>query len=652
MILTRLTLHNVGAYRGAHSVNLLPEPSRPVVLFGALNGAGKTTLIEAIQLVLYGRSARYLLRGAKGYDDYLRLLINHHVNPRDGAAVNLEFTHRTGGKLCQYCVRRTWSIVGNKIKEDVEVSRDGVLDPLVTERWVEFINNLLPVQIADMFLFDGERIEALAHPEKSAEVLRTGVHALLGLDLVDNLERSLIVLDRRLQKASVTPEQQEQIAMLESSINDLSNRRELLVGREAALQNQLDDAVKLLSRAKDRLRAEGGDLAADRDRLQSVAHERRRELEAIENDLRDIAALETPLRLVSKLLTEVETLSLEAVDAARSSDLIRWLQERNKDFRANLRQSGFTEEQAGNALQCVSNMMASNASKSADSPWLSLLASVPKVVIGDLGFGEASRLSNALDTHESALERLLMAEANVAAVPATETIAHLVEAVGISEARLVALEAEKARLITERESIERALIREGEQLQSFSGKSLEHDRVSVHAARARHVLSIFRSKVATRKLESLEHRIMGNYRTLLHKQELVHGVKIDPQSYEVHLKGDHGQFLSSERLSAGERQLMATAILWSLAQTSGRELPIVVDTPLARLDGSHKHLLVENYFPKASHQVILLSTDEEVRDRYYRTLEPYVSHRYLITHNGPERTSSFSEGYFQFGDAA
>ncbi len=652
MILTRLTLHNVGAYRGAHSVNLQPEPGRPVVLFGALNGSGKTTLLEAIQLVLYGRSARYLLRGARGYDEYLRLLINHYVNPREGAAITLEFTHRAGGKLSTYSVRRTWSVVSNKVKEDVAVSRDGVADPIVTERWVEFINNLLPVQIADMFLFDGERIEALAHQEKSVDVLRTGVHALLGLDLVDNLDRSLIVLDRRLQKEAGTAEQQERIAALERSIADLGHRRESLVACEATLQNQVDDAAKLLSRAKDKLRAEGGDLAANREHLQSLAMERRRELEAIENDLRDIAALETPLHLLPAMIAEVQAVSVEAADAARGAEMVTWLKERAKEVSATLRQAGFTEKQARTALQCVAESMVPHAAESADSPWLALLGAVPRAVLGDIGLGEATRLNETLNRHEAALERLGMAEANVAAVPAAETIAHLVEAVGIAEARLVALEAEKGRLAAERETIDRTIARDGEQLQSLSVGRLEHDRIAQHAARARQVLALFRARVAFRKLESLERRIMANYRALLHKQDLVHGVTIDPKSYELVLTGNEGQVLASGRLSAGERQLMATAILWSLAQASGRELPIVVDTPLGRLDGSHKHLLVENYFPKASHQVILLSTDEEVRDRYYQALEPYISHRYLITHNGPERTSSFREGYFDFGAAA
>ncbi len=40
---------------------------------------------------------------------------------------------------------------------------------------------------------------------------------------------------------------------------------------------------------------------------------------------------------------------------------------------------------------------------------------------------------------------------------------------------------------------------------------------------------------------------------------------------------------------------------------------MAIDTPLGRLDSEHRHHLVERYFPQASHQVMLLSTDTEIR---------------------------------------
>jgi hypothetical protein len=53
-------------------------------------------------------------------------------------------------------------------------------------------------------------------------------------------------------------------------------------------------------------------------------------------------------------------------------------------------------------------------------------------------------------------------------------------------------------------------------------------------------------------------------------------------------------------------------MLWALAKTSGRPLPIIIDTPLARLDSDHRKLLAQHYFPVASHQMLILSTDTEI----------------------------------------
>ena len=92
--------------------------------------------------------------------------------------------------------------------------------------------------------------------------------------------------------------------------------------------------------------------------------------------------------------------------------------------------------------------------------------------------------------------------------------------------------------------------------------------------------------------------------------------------------------------------MLAVAILWALAKSSGKTLPTLIDTPLGRLDGPHRQKLIKNYFPKASSQVLIFSTDEEVTKEHYESLKPHIAAEYKINYTEETESSSFEEGYF------
>jgi DNA sulfur modification protein DndD len=98
--------------------------------------------------------------------------------------------------------------------------------------------------------------------------------------------------------------------------------------------------------------------------------------------------------------------------------------------------------------------------------------------------------------------------------------------------------------------------------------------------------------------------------------------------------------------------LLATSLLWGLARACRRPVPTVIDTPLGRLDSSHRRHLIERYFPKASHQVLLLSTDEEIVNTYYDALKPYVSRTYHLIHDEDFGKTKIKKGYFDKHEAA
>src|SRR5207253_1823275 len=140
------------------------------------------------------------------------------------------------------------------------------------------------------------------------------------------------------------------------------------------------------------------------------------------------------------------------------------------------------------------------------------------------------------------------------------------------------------------------------QLEKTVEKEFEKEdssRIVLHSQKARQTLEKFREKVLTHHVNKIERVVLDSFRQLLRKKSLVSDLKIEPKRLTIELRGTKGQILSPERLSAGERQLLAVSILWGLARVSGRPLPAVIDTPLGRLDAEHRANLVERYFPYA-----------------------------------------------------
>ena len=157
---------------------------------------------------------------------------------------------------------------------------------------------------------------------------------------------------------------------------------------------------------------------------------------------------------------------------------------------------------------------------------------------------------------------------------------------------------------------------------------------------------MFEEKIRNKHVTNLERVIKECFESLLRKKGFLQSISISKIDYQMTINIIGSETVPSAKLSAGERQLLAVAVLWALAKLSGRKLPTVIDTPLGRLDSKHRKFFVENYFPQAGHQVILLSTDEEIVGNYYTALKDSIAKEYLVEYNDVEQSSFVSTGYF------
>jgi DNA sulfur modification protein DndD len=664
--LDKLVVENFGAYRGKHSIKLTPPSrKRPIVLFGGMNGAGKTTILDALQLVLYGKRARCSSRGSLGYDDFLRQSMNRYADPEGGASIELWFHHVSDGQKQSYRVVRHWHANGNGMKETVDVEVDGKHDATVAEAWAEYAEEFVPARLSHLFFFDGEKLETLADLTNAADVLRTGIHSLLGLDLVDRLHDDLDVVASRKEKL-LTVDDNTRVALrgVEAEVPELRSRREDLVQAVGGVQGQLEQCAYRLERVTEKLHNEGGELFAQKDLLENNRKTLLSEIDGIDSALREVAGGSAPLLLVQDLLGGVLDQARNEVRGTQAALLDDILRERDALVLKTINGLG-TSMTVQETLAAFLAMDRHKRTATRDLLRYLQLSDEAASLLQDLTTvslpAAKQKITTLLARRKDLGHALMSVERKLSTVPEEDAIAPFEREREDLTTKQAQLGESLDRLKEEKQRVEHELVRKEGMLRRLqedaARQALEQEdlaRIMEHARRSQRTLRTFRERIVEQHLSRIEESVTESFRHLLRKQALVKSLHIDPRTYALELRDAEGSVLLPERLSAGERQLLAVSLVWGLAKASRRPLPAVIDTPLGRLDSSHRRHLVELYFPKASHQVLLLSTDEEIRGEYFESLRPAVGHSYLLQYDEQARTSTVQTGYFpkENGNAA
>lgn len=653
MILHSLTLDGVGPYGDRQTLDFAHDERRPVTLIGGLNGSGKTTLIRSLFQVLYGARSLSELGPHRSYGAFLADSIH---SGREDAALELNVTIPGLRDDAPLTVRREWRPGARGGVEELDVFVGDRYDEELSENWDETIEQIAPLGVARLFFFDGEKIEALADLESAADSLRIAVGSLLGLDLVEQLQTDLVAVQRRVLRAADTASSAE----LEKRQAEFAAADELAATTRqqvAELEEALAKAEEEHERLRNASRAAGGDLVTQRTDLEAEVERAQTSEAEVWEQLRELAG--DPLAPLTLLPDLLAGLAATAERQERHHDgrrIVSILEKRDRWILSEAKRLGAKPaKELGAVLKSDRSQRAEEAKEETSFEPKSPLATITAITDERLTNWrvEALRVVDALDEATAKTDEL---DRRLAKIPSDDSVQMLLNAVDESQRELNAFTEqlqEQRQLLSaaEGQAAQRRDRRDAElaRLAEAEDGMERRQRVTRHAERAKTTLGQMRTLVAERHVGRIADYTMQCLEQLLRKDRLIEAVAIDPESFAVTLSGAHGE-LHPGTLSAGERQLTALSLLWSLARAAGRPLPVVIDTPLGRLDAGHRQHVVERYMPAASHQVVVLSTDTEIDAELFGVLKPSVgAQRHLV--NDPEGRTEIRDGYLEMVSA-
>lgn len=639
MIIKKLVLHNFGIYAGTNE--FVFDGEKNVILIGGMNGRGKTTILESVLLSLYGRNSfAYTESKFNSYSRYL----DSYVNKADGSFktyIQLEF--ELDG--ISHVVNRSWEGNRRRIADVIEVYQEGIYNNFLTDNWAMFIENLLPSRLSSFFFFDGEKIAELA-ADNTDEKMKDSIKSLLGIEVLESLDRNLSKLLRRIGKEKGEEFKEEVSFQLRKEKEDAAQKLSELDQKIANLVEELNTKEKKIEQTRIEYASKGGDILEKKAQYLKDRSVLLAEQSQLREQLLDAASSELPLILVTDLLQDVR----KAVEQERKYKENCMAVKKIREFYDSYSQEK-TSKELRDFISYMTTIADDDVSETvydlSDASWLQL------VQLSEGKIAKKAENTNLLfEKRDNTQKRIENVESLLSVEVDEEKISKIYKKIIRLEHEKSRIEIELDELKKERPHVNNVMIKAASEFNKYVEgmlKKLEtnddYDRILKYSHLAADVLVEYKIRLQERKILRLADTMTECYKQLANKKGMIVRIEMDAISLDLKYLNDEGDEIPKERLSAGEKQLMVVSLLWALAICSKRKLPVIIDTPLSRLDSKHRMSLIKTYFPNASDQTIVLSTDSEIYGEYYKALKKNVGNEYTLLYNDKTKCTTIQRGY-------
>ncbi|MBS4205477.1 DNA sulfur modification protein DndD [Lederbergia citrea] len=668
MILKKLVFDSYKTYYGQQEIDLyIPkeireEKGQNIILLGGLNGAGKTTILKAIIYILFGK------RGMSE-TEYKRLfsnVINNTFFDEGGRECSVSLILETDSGE-EWNLKIKWYFDKSKRmtqeERELSIKKPGTRIPKHArieniEVFNKFIDRIIPYHAAPFFIFDGEEIRDVILRQNSQE-MKDAIHKISGMEAYKQLLLDLNSLKDSLENKLAKSVSQKAI---DSARTQLEKAKEVIIDLEKKdehYQSHIRNYEKLIYDAKLDRNNKITKNSKSREVFIKEQTKLATQLEITKKNYNDFLNNNLLILILKdKVLNLKEQLRLESdlnhKRIVRDASLTPYRNFINQLLNKNITPP-LTQEQLeqitklGEEIWVEENKIKNEIPTSIreihdisknDYNYLINLPLKDKIQLSTF-VNDIERLTQKMDELEKEIRN---APEAINVDKEDEKIDLLVKKLSEYQLRKKVVSKKLRAAYEEKSTLMNNITRMAGLDENVEALQQQNKDVS----RTIKAMEQYVKELTDMKANFIKEEFAKMLQRLFRKQDEFGKIEFDINTYTIRLYNDRMQEISIHDRSAGELQMISSALIWALTKASDLSLPMVIDTPLGRLDSYHRNHLINYYYKELSDQVIILSTDTEITEEYIKLMKNHSYKQYMLDYNESKKYTIVRDGYFNF----
>lgn len=662
----KIILNNLFSYYGPVEFDLTGgDETANIVLISGRNGYGKTSFIRSLKLLFAG-TPEFLAIDITGRSMGQKRFVmgdgKNWLGIMNRKAVN------KGQTRCSVCIewvepgaevkaKRIWDLTGKNFLGELIIIHNG--ERLREKDAREFIDQRLPSAYIPFFFFDSEQIERLVE-STDKESFKTDMERLLDIAPIDYIRDELKTVAKEWQQDAM--EEEKRLALFETQ--EQLKKEELAIAVEDEKQRDWEDQKNDLDQEISEIEKELKSLEYLRNRQDTGRLNLSRDKAIADKEnmavwLADLIKKESPL-LANPSLVEKAGKYLEKAAGNKLGEAAEILESLKKSLVPGLLDEPpypNPELEPSQKRFLKKRLIGLIDARIPDSDTGMLSLEVKRAKHLHEQFIQYRGMDNTREEIKRTLVQIHNLTRDIASIEfdiaeavgltneereridlLSDTLKEKTEELGGIKRELQNSQAKKENYLRNIQQLKKEIRNQEKQVELS-----KRTRKKVNLAKDLRVFfNQYKQELKRLKRGDVEATLEKYAKILISNLPQVNKILVS-ENFELTYMDDSNNEVGRTNLSSGNKQLVATALLWALKTVSKKDVPVVIDTPLGRLDAINQKSLLENYYPYVGEQVILLPTDSELDKEKYKLLLPHVYKEYRLENKDGESTNPVLE---------